>query len=110
MRKLILVLVIAAPGLAGCLPMMAASAVTEVAKSAQGRPVSNEGMGSTAMEQCTAQAARYGTVQIIDAVQHSVDQIIIWGTVGDGKQKRSFECHFGTKITSFKLREIRPAG
>ena len=31
-----------------------------------------------------------------------------WGTVDDGKQRRSFECHYTTKITGFTLRTIAP--
>ncbi len=87
---------------------MAASAVSTVAQSAQGRPVSNEGYQSTAREQCTAQAAQYGSVSIIDVEQHSVSKIIVWGTVEDATQKRSFECDFTTKISGFKLRVITP--
>jgi hypothetical protein len=34
--------------------------------------------------------------------------IIVWGTVGEDAEKRSFECDYGTKITGFKLREIHP--
>jgi hypothetical protein len=34
--------------------------------------------------------------------------MVVWGTVDDGKQKRSFECGFRTKITGFKLRPIKP--
>ena len=33
-------------------------------------------------------------------------KIIVWGTVDDGKQRRSFQCDFGTKMTGFKLRPI----
>jgi hypothetical protein len=98
----------ALPVLAGCVPMMAASAVTTVARSAQGRPVSNEGYQSTARDQCTAQAAQYGAVNVIDVEQHSVDKIIVWGTVGDGAARRSFECDYTTKITGFRLRAITP--
>jgi hypothetical protein len=92
---------------AGCLPMMAASAVDTVARASQKAPVSNEQLAPQARDACTVQAAQYGTVNIIDVEQHRVNQIIVWGTVDDGKQKRSFECDYGTKITAFKLREIK---
>ena len=88
--------------------MMAVSAASMAAQGAQGRPSSNEAYQPQARDVCTQQAAKYGTVSIIDVEQHRVDKIIVWGTVDDGKQKRSFECDFGTKITAFKLREIRP--
>ena len=96
------------PLLAGCVPMMALSAANMVARGAEGAPVSNAGAQDMARELCTQRAAQYGTVNIIDVEQHRVNQIIVWGTAGDGTQKRSFECDFGTKITGFKLRSITP--
>ena len=53
-----------------------------------------------------ARAARYGAVNIIDVEQHAVNKIIVWGTVDDGKVRRSFQCNFGTRITGFTLRKI----
>lgn len=95
------------PGLSGCVPMMAASAVGMVAQGARGTPVSNEALQPQARDACTKQAAQYGTVDVIDVEQHAVNRIIVWGTVDNGKQKRSFECDYGTKIDRFKLRPIR---
>ena len=95
------------PGLSGCVPMMAASAVGMVAQGARGTPVSNEALQPQARDACTHQAAQYGTVDVIDVEQHAVNKIIVWGTVNDGQQKRSFECDYGTKIDGFKLRPIR---
>jgi hypothetical protein len=95
------------PAVSGCVPMMAASAVGMVAQGARGTPVSNEALQPQARDACTKQAAQYGTVDVIDVEQHAVDKIIVWGTVDDGKQKRSFECDYGTKIDRFKLRPIR---
>jgi hypothetical protein len=97
-----------APALTGCLPMMAASAASMAMQSARGTPVSNEALQPQARDACTREAAQYGTANVIDVEQHRVDKIIVWGTVDDGKQKRSFECDYGTKITEFKLRDIRP--
>jgi ABC-type sugar transport system substrate-binding protein len=110
MRRLIALSLLAAacPALGGCLPMMAVSAASMAARGAEGTPVSNEALQPQARDACTQQAAKYGTVTIIDAEQHRSDQIIVWGTVGEGLQKRSFECDYGTKITGFKLREIHP--
>jgi hypothetical protein len=107
MKRSILVLIASAPALSGCVPMMAASAVGMVAQGAHGTPVSNETLAPQARDACSRQAAQYGTVAIIDVEQHRVDQIIVWGTVDDGKQKQSFECDFKTSITGFKLRPIR---
>ena len=98
----------AAPALTGCVPMMAASAVSMVAEGARGTAVSNGALQPRARDQCTQQAAKYGTVDVIDVEQHKMDQIIVWGTVDDGQQKRSFECDYGIKISAFKLREIHP--
>jgi len=103
-----LLAIAAIPALSGCVPMMALSAANMVARSAQGTPVSNEAFQPQAREACTTQAATYGSVHVIDVEQRAVNKIIVWGTVDDGKQKRSFQCDFGTKITGFKLREINP--
>jgi hypothetical protein len=110
MKPLVSFVLLAAtsPLLGGCLPMMAVSAASMAAQGAEGRPTSNEAYQPQARDSCTQQAARYGTVSIIDVEQHRVDKIIVWGTVDDSKQKRSFECDFSTRITAFKLRPITP--
>ena len=86
--------------------MMAVSAAGMVVRGAQGSPASNEALQPQAREACSAQAAHYGAVHIIDVEQHSIAKIIVWGTVGEGQQKRSFQCDFGTRITGFTLRQI----
>jgi hypothetical protein len=88
--------------LSGCMAAMAASAVSMAATAAGGHPKSNE----EALNECSNRAAQYGAIHIIDVEQHSVGRIIVWGTVDDGKLKRSFECDYGTSITGFKLRTI----
>lgn len=88
--------------------MMAASAVSMMARSAQGQPIGNEALQPQAREACSAHAAQFGAVHVIDVQQASMSQIIVWGTVDDGKEKRSFQCDYGTKITGFKLRPITP--
>ena len=103
----LLVIAAAFPLLGGCVASMAVSALGMAAQSARGRPVSNEALQPQAREQCSAQAAQYGAVNVIDVEQHRIDQIIVWGTVDDGKQRRSFQCDFGTKITGFTLRPIK---
>jgi hypothetical protein len=106
--KHVALLLATAPALTGCVPMMAVSAASMVAQGAEGRPVDNEALQQQARDACTQMAAQYGTVDVIDVEQHRVDRIIVWGTVTDAKQKRSFECDFGSKITGFKLRPITP--
>lgn len=99
---------LAAMALGGCVPMMAVSAVGMAARGAQGKSVSNEELGPAAKAACSAEAARYGAVHVIDVQQAKVNKIIVWGTVDDGRQKRSFQCDYGTKITGFTLRPIVP--
>lgn len=94
------------PAIVGCVPMMAFSAANMAAQAAEGTPTSNEALQPQAREACSAQAAQYGTVHVIDVEQHSVARIIVWGTVDDGKQTQSFQCDFATRITGFKLRPI----
>ena len=96
----------AAPALGGCVAGMAASAVSMAVRSGQRQPQSNAELKPAARNDCTAYASRFGTVHIIDVQQSSPSKIIVWGTVDDGKQKRSFECAYGTRITGFKLRAI----
>ena len=110
MRKLFLPIVLGVPlALGGCLPMMAMSAAEMAISSARGPTVSNADFKPEAEAACTAQANQYGAVHVIDVQQAKVNLIIVWGTVGEGAAKRSFECHFGTKVTSFTLRAITPA-
>ncbi len=97
-----------APAISGCVPMMAMSAVNMAAQSAQGPVIGNEALKPEARAACSEHAAQYGAVHVIDVQQASVSQIIVWGTVDDGKEKRSFQCNFGTKITGFRLRPITP--
>ena len=94
--------------LGGCVAGMAASAIGMAARSAQGRAASNEHLKPQASAACTARASSYGAVKIIDVEQRSASKIIVWGTADDGQQRRSFECAYGTSITGFKLRAIKP--
>jgi hypothetical protein len=102
----VLPLLLACLPLGGCVAGMAASAVGMAARAAQGTPQSNAQLRPGAVEACSAQAAAYGAVHIIDVEQRSVDRLIVWGTAGEGQQRRSFECHFTTRVVAFKLRQI----
>ena len=63
-----------------------------------------------AIEQCTARAAQHGSVFIVDVEQRRADRIIVWGSVTDAKQqRRTFECHFTTRLARFKLGEVLAA-
>jgi len=109
MTRVALLMLIASPALGGCVAAAAVSAAGLAAQSAQGKPVANAQFQPQARQACSAQAAQYGAVHVIDVQQARIDKIIVWGTVGDGQQKRSFQCNFGTMITGFTLREIKPA-
>lgn len=95
--------------LGGCLPMMAASAISMAASGARGMAVSNAHLAPHAEAACKQRAAPHGAVHVIDVQQAKVDRIIVWGTAGEGAAKQSFECHFGTAVTAFRLRPIIPA-
>jgi hypothetical protein len=96
-----------APALGGCVASMAVSALGMAAQGARGRPVSNEALRPQALKACSAHAAHFGAVTVIDVEQHRVDKIIVWGTIDDGTGKVSFQCDFGTRITEFTFRPIK---
>lgn len=106
--KRVLAMVLLMPSLGGCVAGMAAGAVGAVARSARGEPVNNGALLPQAVAACSAQGEQYGTVKVIDAQQVKVDRITVWGTTERGGVRQSFECGFGTKVTSFKLRAIAP--
>ena len=101
-----LVVLMSGLALSGCVAGMAVSAAGLAAQSARGTPRSNEHLLPEARKACEAYAAQYGAVHVIDVEQRSVSKIIVWGTVGDDRQRRSFQCDFGTRMTGFKLRPI----
>ena len=110
MRKILLpLMLIAVPTLSGCAvqaAMMAAQLAPEIRgpmgpKNAHLRP--------QAVADCTKQAGQYGTVFIVDVEQRRADRIIVWGSVTDAQaQRRTFECHFTTRMGRFRLGEILP--
>lgn len=102
----LLLVAAAAPSLAGCVAGMAASAIGMAANKARGTPVSNADLQPEARAACAERAGQYGTVQIIDVEQHSVDKMIVWGTVSTATGRQSFQCDFGTRVTRFTLRPI----
>jgi hypothetical protein len=97
----------AIPLLGGCVASMAASAVGMAVREAQGDPVRNAELAPQAVAACTERASAHGTVHIIDVQQRSIDRITVWGTAGEGDERRSFECGYTTRITGFKLRRIK---
>lgn len=95
------------PLLGGCVAGMAVSAAGMAARAAQGTPEDNSHLGTQAVTACSERAAQYGTVHIIDVERRSIDKLIVWGTATEGTQRQSFQCGFGTKITSFKIKPIK---
>ena len=75
-------------------------------QSSRPEPVNNTQLRPNAVEACRARALPLGEVRIIDVEQRTPSKIMVWGAADDGKQQRSFECSFGTKITHFTVRQI----
>ena len=109
-RKILLPLIVfAVPALGGC-AVQAALAAAELAPHIRG-PLgpSNAHLEPAAVQACTQRAGQHGSVFIVDVEQRRADRIIVWGSVTDAQQRRrTFECHFTTKLTRFKLGDILP--
>ena len=110
-RKILLPLVLVlTPALGGC-AVQAALAAAELAPQIRG-PLGprNAHLRPEAIKACTQRAGQYGSVYIVDVEQRRADRIIVWGSVTDSqRQRRTFECHFTTRLSRFKLGEILPA-
>ena len=111
-RKILLPLILlAAPALGGC-ALQAAMMAAELAPQIQGpMGTKNAHLKPQAQRECTQRAAQYGSVYIVDVEQRRADRIIVWGSVTDSQQRRrTFECHFTTRLGTFKLGEyLRPS-
>jgi hypothetical protein len=106
MTRSIAILLLAAIPLGGCAAAIATSAASMAIQSAQGEPQSNRHLQGQAREDCSAYAAQYGNVHIIDVEQRRVNRIVVWGTVTHDNERRSFQCTFTDRVTGFTLREI----
>jgi hypothetical protein len=107
-KLLLPLLLLTAPALGGC-AVQAAMAAAEIAPQLKG-PLgpSNAHLKPTATAACTQRAAPYGSVYIVDVAQPRRDRILIWGSVTDPQQqRRTFECHFTNRVTTFRVHEIR---
>lgn len=108
----LLILLLSAPSLGGCVASMAASAVGAAVQAADApnrRPITQD-RRAAATEACRARAATSGNVQIIDVEQNNTGMVTVWGTVTDAQRRQSFECRFEGRVLSFRLREIRTGG
>ena len=104
-------MLLATPALGGC-ALQAALMAADIAPQIQGpMGTRNAHLRPQAIRECTQQAGRYGSVYIVDVEQRRADRIIVWGSVTDAQQRRrTFECHFTTRLGRFKLGEyLRPS-
>lgn len=71
----------------------------------------NSHLKPTALQACTTRAAQHGAVFIVDVEQRRSDRIIVWGSVTDAQtRRRTFECHYTTALTQFKLGDVLASG
>jgi hypothetical protein len=110
-RKILISLILlATPALGGC-ALQAAMMAAEIAPQLHG-PMGpkNAHLKPQAIRECTQHAGQYGSVYIVDVEQRRADRIIVWGSVTDSQQRRrTFECHFTTRLGRFNLGEYLPA-
>jgi hypothetical protein len=98
----------AALPLGGCVAGMAVGAASALAREATKGPAVDPSIdvAPAAREACAARAAEEGAARIIDVEDRGPGKAIVWGTVGEGPQRRSFECRWAGKIVGFTLRAI----
>ena len=103
-------MLLATPALGGC-AVQAALLAADIAPQIQGpMGTKNAHLKPQAERECTLRAAQHGSVYIVDVEQRRADRIIVWGSVTDAQQRRrTFECHFTTRLGTFKLGEYLPA-
>lgn len=106
-RSILLPLALAALPLGGCAASIAATAVGAAVRAAD-KPdrAPKEDPGPVARAACSARAAPYGNVKIIDVVYKSVAKVVVWGAVEGEGRKRSFQCRWDGKIVGFELKEV----
>ena len=103
-RLALLPLLLAAPALGGCVASIAAGALGAALDRGE-QPITAD-LRQPASEACSVRAAQHGEVRVIDAEQRSARRVKVWGTVGEGPDRRAFECTFERRVTGFKLRAI----
>ena len=99
--------------LGGCVAGLAVGAASAVSQAAVGdgpRAKPGVDVGQAAPAACTERAAPLGAVHIIDVEDRGPGRAIVWGTVGEGAARRSFECRWAGKIVGFKLRAVGKGG
>lgn len=109
-KTTISLIMLATPALSGC-AVQAAMMAAQIAPEIRG-PMGpkNAHLKPQATEACTQRAAQHGSVYVVDVEQRRADRLIVWGSVTDAQQRRStFECHFTTRLSAFKLGEVLAA-
>jgi hypothetical protein len=103
---------LAAMPLGGCVAGLAVGAASAVSSAAVGdgpRAAPGVDVGQAAPAACTARATPLGAVHVIDVEDRGPGRAIVWGTVGEGAQRRSFECRWAGKVVGFTVRAIAAA-
>jgi len=98
--------------LGGCVAGMAVGAVSALGSAAAkggSHADPNIDVGPDARAACTARAASEGPAHVIDVEYRGPGKAIVWGTIGEGAGRRSFECRWAGKIVGFTLRAIGKA-
>jgi hypothetical protein len=94
--------------LGGCVAGLAMGALSAVGSAAAkgGSADPNVDVGPDARADCTARAAQQGATHVIDVEYPGPGKAIVWGTIGEGPARRSFECRWAGKIVGFAVRAI----
>ncbi|MBV9523265.1 MAG: hypothetical protein JO010_10760, partial [Alphaproteobacteria bacterium] len=91
-RTLAMLAAAAALPLGGCVAGMAVGAASAVGQAAAGdgpRAAPGVDVAAGARAQCSERAAPLGAVHIIDIEERGPGRAIVWGTAGEGPQRRS---------------------
>jgi hypothetical protein len=108
MRQSVLALImLGALPLGGCAAGLAVGVVGAAVRAAD-KPDAppKEDPAPAARAACSARAAPYGTVRIIDIVYKSAAKLVVWGSVEGEGRRRSFQCRYDGKVVGFELKEI----
>ncbi|MEA3009143.1 MAG: hypothetical protein QOJ91_835 [Sphingomonadales bacterium] len=106
-RSILSLLALGALPLGGCAASLAAGAIGAAVRAAD-KPdrAPKEDPGPGARAACSARAAPYGTVRIIDTVYKSAAKVVVWGAVEGQGRKQSFQCRWDGKIVGFEMKEV----
>jgi hypothetical protein len=92
--------------LGACVAGMAASAVGAAVQAAETPRDPSLDHAPAGLKACTERAEQLGEVHVIDTERRGSGAVVVWGTVKNERERRSFECRFDGKVSGFKLRAI----